>query len=52
MSEDILHRLRAANPNPDIYFTPNVCNGALVSIKDICMAIANKALVQLDEWLH
>ena len=47
MSEDILHRLRATNQNPDIQFTPNVYNEALVSIEDICLAIANKALVQL-----
>ena len=47
MSEDILHRLRATNPNPFIQFTPKVYNEALVSIEDICLAIANKALVQL-----
>ena len=47
MSEDILHRLHATNQNPDIQFTPNVYNEALVSIEDICLAIANKALVQL-----
>ncbi|GFX12629.1 ATP-dependent DNA helicase [Trichonephila clavipes] len=29
MSEDILHRLRAANQNPDIQITPNVYNEAL-----------------------
>ncbi|GFY31475.1 ATP-dependent DNA helicase [Trichonephila clavipes] len=29
ISEDILHRLRAANQNPDIQFTPNVYNEAL-----------------------
>ncbi|GFT37609.1 ATP-dependent DNA helicase [Trichonephila clavipes] len=47
MSEDILHRLRAANQNPDIQFTPNVYNEALLLIEDICLTIANKALVQL-----
>ncbi|GFX67059.1 ATP-dependent DNA helicase [Trichonephila clavipes] len=47
MSEDILHRLRAANQNPDIQFTPNVYNEALILIEDICLTIANKALVQL-----
>jgi len=47
MSEDILHRLRAANRNPHIQFTPNVYNEALILIEDICLAIANKALVQL-----
>ncbi|GFV20703.1 ATP-dependent DNA helicase [Trichonephila clavipes] len=47
MSEDILHRLRAANQNPDIQFTPNVYDEALILIEDICLTIANKALVQL-----
>ncbi|GFW18545.1 ATP-dependent DNA helicase [Trichonephila clavipes] len=47
MSEDILHRLRAENQNPDIQFTPNVYNEALILIEDICLTIANKALVQL-----
>ncbi|GFV41445.1 ATP-dependent DNA helicase [Trichonephila clavipes] len=47
MSEDILQRLRAANQNPDIQFTPNVYNEALILIEDIGLTIANKALVQL-----
>ncbi|GFV41645.1 ATP-dependent DNA helicase PIF6 [Trichonephila clavipes] len=47
MSEDILHRLRAANQNSDIQFTPNVYNEALILIEDIFLTIANKALVQL-----
>ncbi|GFX64975.1 ATP-dependent DNA helicase [Trichonephila clavipes] len=47
MSEDILHRLRATNQNPDIQFTPNVYNEVLILIEDICLTIANKALVQL-----
>ncbi|GFV05307.1 ATP-dependent DNA helicase [Trichonephila clavipes] len=47
MSEDILHRLYAANQNPDIQFTPNVDKEALILIEDICLTIANKALVQL-----
>ncbi|GFV41062.1 ATP-dependent DNA helicase [Trichonephila clavipes] len=47
MIEDILHRLRAANQNPDIQLTPNVYNEALILIEDICLTIANKALVQL-----
>ncbi|XP_036320445.1 uncharacterized protein LOC118734957 [Rhagoletis pomonella] len=48
MSEDILHRLRAANQNLDIQFTPNVYNEALILIEDISLAIANKALVLLE----
>ncbi|GFT18965.1 ATP-dependent DNA helicase, partial [Trichonephila clavipes] len=47
MSEDILHRLCAANQNPDIQFTLNVYNEALILIEDICLTIANKALMQL-----
>ena len=47
MSEDILHRLRSTNQNPAIQFPPKVYNEELVSIEDICLAIANKALVQL-----
>ncbi|GFT79634.1 ATP-dependent DNA helicase [Trichonephila clavipes] len=35
MSDDILHRLRAANQNPDIQFTPNVYNEALIFIEDM-----------------
>ncbi|GFW87996.1 ATP-dependent DNA helicase [Trichonephila clavipes] len=40
MSEDILHRLRATNQNPDIQFTPNVYNEAFILIEDICLTIA------------
>ena len=47
MSEDILGRLRLTNLNPDMEFTPNVYNEALVLIEDICLAIVNKGLVQL-----
>jgi hypothetical protein len=47
MCEDILHRLRVTNQHPDIQFTPNMYNEALVLIQDICLAIANKTLVQL-----
>jgi hypothetical protein len=43
----IPHRLRVTNQNPDIQFTPNMYNEALVLIEDICLAIANKTLVQL-----
>ncbi|KAJ8880978.1 hypothetical protein PR048_017451 [Dryococelus australis] len=47
MSEDILHCLCATKQNPDIQFTSNVYNEALVLTDGICLAIANKALVQL-----
>lgn len=45
MVKDILRHLRTTNP--DMKFTPIVYNEAIVSIKDICLAIANKRLVQL-----
>ncbi|GBP30664.1 hypothetical protein EVAR_75885_1 [Eumeta japonica] len=47
MSEDILHRLRAVNQNPDIQFIPNVYNETMILIEDICLANFNKALMQL-----
>lgn len=45
MSEDILHRLRRTNLNPDIQFTPDINNEALIMIEDIRLAIVNKALI-------
>lgn len=47
MSEDILHRLRTTNQNPDIQFTPAIYNEALIHIEDICLTIVNKVLIQL-----
>jgi hypothetical protein len=47
MCEDILHRLRVTNQDPDIQFTPSMYNEALVLFEDLCLAIANKTLVQL-----
>jgi hypothetical protein len=47
MCEDILHRLCVTNQNPDIQFTPNMYNEALVLIEDIFLAISNKTVVQL-----
>jgi hypothetical protein len=48
MHDDILHRYRTANQNPDFTFSLNVYNEALVAIVDMCLGIVNKALVQLD----
>jgi len=47
MSQDTLHRLLATNQNPDIQFRPNVFNEAMILIEEICLSIANKALVKL-----
>ena len=47
LSEDILNRMRRSNHNPVIDFTPEIYNEALVMIEDLCLAIGNKALVQL-----
>jgi hypothetical protein len=38
MCEDILHRLRVTNKNPDVQFTPNIYNEALVLIEDKAQA--------------
>ncbi|KAL7291674.1 hypothetical protein TKK_0014709 [Trichogramma kaykai] len=45
MSEDILHRFRASNP--DAQFETSIFNKALILIEDICLAIANKTIIQL-----
>ncbi|GFX71444.1 ATP-dependent DNA helicase [Trichonephila clavipes] len=47
MSEDILHRIRRINVNPNIQFTSNIYNEALILIEDICLTIANKSLKEL-----
>ncbi|GFT68522.1 putative DNA helicase [Trichonephila clavipes] len=47
MSEDILHRIRRINVNPNIQFTSNIYNEALILIEDICLTIANKSLTEL-----
>ncbi|GIY48406.1 ATP-dependent DNA helicase [Caerostris extrusa] len=50
MSEDILHLLLATNKNPEMHFTPNVYNEAFFFIEGMCLAIANKELVQLNDY--
>ncbi|UYV77690.1 hypothetical protein LAZ67_15001947 [Cordylochernes scorpioides] len=47
MSEDILHRMRRINANPNIQFTSNIYNEALILIEDGCLTIANKSLTEL-----
>ncbi|GFT41377.1 ATP-dependent DNA helicase [Trichonephila clavipes] len=49
MSEDIVHRMRRINANPNIQFTSNIYNEALILIDDVCLThtIANKSLTEL-----
>ncbi|GFQ70977.1 ATP-dependent DNA helicase, partial [Trichonephila clavata] len=47
MSEDILHRIRRINANPNIQFTSNIYSEALILIEDVCLTIANKSLTEL-----
>lgn len=45
MSEDILHRIRITNQNPDIQFSAEIYNEALIMIEDICILISNMPLI-------
>ncbi|GFQ79745.1 ATP-dependent DNA helicase [Trichonephila clavata] len=47
MSEDILHRMRRINDNPNILFTSNIYNEAFILIEYLCLTIANKSLTEL-----
>ncbi|GFR20235.1 ATP-dependent DNA helicase [Trichonephila clavata] len=47
ISEDILHRIRKINANPNIQFTSNIYSEALILIEDVCLTIANKSLTEL-----
>ncbi|XP_055584901.1 uncharacterized protein LOC129737764 [Uranotaenia lowii] len=47
MSDDILHRVRSENRNPDIAFSQSIYNEALIAIEDVCLNIANKLLPQV-----
>lgn len=47
LSEDILHRVWQIHHNPEINFTPEIYNEALIAIEDLCLTIANKTLIQL-----
>lgn len=41
MTEDILHRNRNTNPDPNIEYTQEMYNEALVLIEDLCILISN-----------
>ncbi|GFQ74719.1 ATP-dependent DNA helicase [Trichonephila clavata] len=47
MSEDILHRIRRINANPNNQFTSKIYSEALILIEDVCLTIANKSLTEL-----
>lgn len=47
MSEDILHQLRMTAQNPELLFTQDIYNQALIMIEGKCLAIVNKPLIQL-----
>ncbi|GFQ63981.1 ATP-dependent DNA helicase [Trichonephila clavata] len=47
MSEDILHRMRRINANPNIQFSSNIYSEALILIEDVCLTIPNKSLTEL-----
>ncbi|GFX27282.1 uncharacterized protein TNCV_3340941 [Trichonephila clavipes] len=44
MTEDILHRIRQTNQSPNIDYTPEMYNEALVLIEDLCVLISNLPL--------
>lgn len=46
MSDDILHHARNANVDPQLQFTPEMYNQALIYIEDICLLMVNKVLQQ------
>ena len=41
MTEDILHRIRHTNQDPNIDYTPEMYNEAVVLIEDLCILISN-----------
>lgn len=47
LSEDILHRVKIANPNIDIQFSEDIFNESLILIEEKCSSICNKTLFQL-----
>lgn len=47
MSEDLLHSIRTRNENPQLEFSPDIYNAALVMVEDICLYIANESLIRL-----
>jgi hypothetical protein len=47
MTEDFLIRMRQHTGNSDLIITLEMYNEALIVVEDMCLTIANKALVQL-----
>ncbi|XP_055845040.1 uncharacterized protein LOC129911312 [Episyrphus balteatus] len=47
LSEDILHTVRRLRMNPQLDFTPEIHNEALIMIEDLCLAMSNKLLSQV-----
>lgn len=47
MTENILHRVRRMNANPDMEITTEMHNEALIMIEDMCLMMSNKALAQI-----
>ena len=45
MSDDILHRIRTADQDPNIDFSPEIYNEALIKLEDICILISNMPLI-------
>ena len=48
MTEDILHQVRRITANPNLNYTDELYNEALIKIEDFCLMIANKTLSELD----
>uniref|UniRef100_A0A8D8T3L0 ATP-dependent DNA helicase n=1 Tax=Cacopsylla melanoneura TaxID=428564 RepID=A0A8D8T3L0_9HEMI len=46
MADDILHRMRRSG-NPDLQFSAEIYNEALILIEDLCLMMSNKRLNQL-----
>ncbi|XP_018788418.1 PREDICTED: uncharacterized protein LOC108968698, partial [Bactrocera latifrons] len=47
MTEDILHQVRRITANPNLNYTDELYNEALIKIEDFCLMIANKTLSEL-----
>ena len=45
MSEDILHRIKIADQDPNFDFSAQMYNEALIKIEDICILISNMPLI-------
>lgn len=47
MADDILHQARNVNADPELQFSPEMYNQALIYLEDICLSMVNKLLNQL-----